>query len=144
MSVCQYLRIRLITGPIWFSPFTMNLDSTSTTTREKGSPLQMSLKQFLRIQGSSRQKYSKFCYRNVHDETVGEAVEHENGITVLGFKFQVKTRMTTSIKRSPENGIRTSFLRFNFKKKNNEGRFFKWLFLLKVLGYHPPNFFLNL
>ena len=28
--------------------------------------------------------------RNIHDQTVAEAVEHENGLTVLGFKFQVK------------------------------------------------------
>lgn len=27
-------------------------------------------------------------HRNVHDETVSEALEHENGLTVLGFKFQ--------------------------------------------------------
>jgi len=28
-------------------------------------------------------------HRNIHDETVSEALEHENGLTVLGFKFQV-------------------------------------------------------
>ena len=27
-------------------------------------------------------------HRNIHDETVSEALEHENGLTVLGFKFQ--------------------------------------------------------
>ena len=28
-------------------------------------------------------------HRNIHDEEVSEALEHENGLTVLGFKFQV-------------------------------------------------------
>ena len=28
-------------------------------------------------------------HRNIHDEEVAEALEHENGLTVLGFKFQV-------------------------------------------------------
>ena len=28
-------------------------------------------------------------HRNIHDEEVTEALEHENGLTVLGFKFQV-------------------------------------------------------
>ena len=28
-------------------------------------------------------------HRNIHDEKVSEALEHENGLTVLGFKFQV-------------------------------------------------------
>ena len=28
-------------------------------------------------------------HRNIHDETVDEALEHENGLTVLAFKFQV-------------------------------------------------------
>ena len=28
-------------------------------------------------------------HRNIHDETVSEALEHENGLTVLGFKFQL-------------------------------------------------------
>ena len=28
-------------------------------------------------------------HRNIHDETVPEALEHENGLTVLGFKFQL-------------------------------------------------------
>ena len=27
-------------------------------------------------------------HKNIHDETLGEALEHENGLTVLGFKFQ--------------------------------------------------------
>ena len=28
-------------------------------------------------------------HRNIHDEEVSEALEHENGLTVLEFKFQV-------------------------------------------------------
>ena len=28
-------------------------------------------------------------HRNIHDETVAEALEHENGLTVLGLKFQL-------------------------------------------------------
>ena len=28
-------------------------------------------------------------HRNIHDEEVSEALEHENGLTVLGFKYQV-------------------------------------------------------
>ena len=28
-------------------------------------------------------------HRNIHDETVEDALEHENGLTVLGFKFQL-------------------------------------------------------
>ena len=28
-------------------------------------------------------------HRNIHDEEVSEALEHENGLTVLGFKFQI-------------------------------------------------------
>ena len=28
-------------------------------------------------------------HRNIHDDTVEEALEHENGLTVLGFKFKV-------------------------------------------------------
>ena len=28
-------------------------------------------------------------HRNIHDDTVEEALEHENGITVLGFKFKI-------------------------------------------------------
>ena len=28
-------------------------------------------------------------HRNIHDEEVSEALEHENGLTVLGFKFEV-------------------------------------------------------
>jgi len=28
-------------------------------------------------------------HRNIHDETVEEALDHENGLTVLGFKFKV-------------------------------------------------------
>ena len=28
-------------------------------------------------------------HRNIHDETVNEALEHENGLTVMGFKFQL-------------------------------------------------------
>eukprot|EP00092_Neocalanus_flemingeri_P011527 GFUD01012422.1.p1 GENE.GFUD01012422.1~~GFUD01012422.1.p1 ORF type:complete len:383 (+),score=108.08 GFUD01012422.1:63-1151(+) len=35
-------------------------------------------------------------HRNIHDEETSEALEHENGLTVLGFKFQVvkKTKST--------------------------------------------------
>ena len=43
-----------------------------------------------------RQVYTKrypmelhMVHRNIHDEEVSEALEHENGLTVLGFKFQV-------------------------------------------------------
>ena len=28
-------------------------------------------------------------HRNIHDEAVSEALEHENGLTVLGFKFEL-------------------------------------------------------
>ena len=28
-------------------------------------------------------------HRNIHDETLEEALRHENGLTVLGFKFEV-------------------------------------------------------
>ena len=28
-------------------------------------------------------------HRNLHDEEIGEALEHQNGLTVLGFKFKV-------------------------------------------------------
>ena len=28
-------------------------------------------------------------HRNINDETVEDALEHENGLTVLGFKFQL-------------------------------------------------------
>ena len=28
-------------------------------------------------------------HRNIHDETLDEALNHENGITVLGFKFDL-------------------------------------------------------
>jgi len=28
-------------------------------------------------------------HRNIHDDTVAEAMEHENGMTVLGFKFKI-------------------------------------------------------
>ena len=28
-------------------------------------------------------------HRNIHDGTVKDALEHENGLTVLGFKFQL-------------------------------------------------------
>ena len=28
-------------------------------------------------------------HRNIHDKTVTEALEHENGLTVLGFLFQI-------------------------------------------------------
>lgn len=39
-------------------------------------------------------------HRNIHDETLEEALRHENGLTVLGFKFEVDrvnilTRMIT-------------------------------------------------
>jgi len=42
-----------------------------------------------KIDGKSYPLELHMVHRNVHDETVAEAVEHENGITVLGFKFQV-------------------------------------------------------
>ena len=28
-------------------------------------------------------------HRNIHDDTVQEALTHENGMTVLGFKFKI-------------------------------------------------------
>jgi len=42
-----------------------------------------------RIDGQSYPLELHMVHRNIHDETVAEAVEHENGLTVLGFKFQV-------------------------------------------------------
>jgi len=42
-----------------------------------------------RIDGKSYPLELHMVHRNVHDETVEEALQHENGITVLGFKFQV-------------------------------------------------------
>eukprot|EP00088_Acartia_fossae_P070033 TRINITY_DN9276_c0_g1_i1.p1 TRINITY_DN9276_c0_g1~~TRINITY_DN9276_c0_g1_i1.p1 ORF type:complete len:375 (+),score=66.16 TRINITY_DN9276_c0_g1_i1:43-1167(+) len=42
-----------------------------------------------KIDGKSYPLELHMVHRNVHDETVAEAVEHENGITVLGFKFQM-------------------------------------------------------
>ena len=35
-------------------------------------------------------------HRNIHDETVSEAVKHENGLTVLGFKFQLVKESETA------------------------------------------------
>ena len=37
-------------------------------------------------------------HRNIHDEAVSEALEHENGLTVLGFKFQVVKKVRSSHK----------------------------------------------
>ena len=28
-------------------------------------------------------------HRNIHDDTVKEALTHQNGLTVLGFKFKI-------------------------------------------------------
>jgi len=42
-----------------------------------------------KIDGKSYPLELHMVHRNIHDETVAEAVEHENGITVLGFKFQM-------------------------------------------------------
>jgi len=35
-------------------------------------------------------------HRNIHDETVSEAFKHENGLTVLGFKFQLVKESETA------------------------------------------------
>ena len=37
-------------------------------------------------------------HRNIHDEEVSEAIEHENGLTVLGFKFQIVKKSKRSNK----------------------------------------------
>ena len=36
-------------------------------------------------------------HRNIHDETVDEALEHENGLTVLAFKFQVGVYLSEEV-----------------------------------------------
>ena len=41
------------------------------------------------IDGQSYPAELHMVHRNIHDEEVSEALEHENGLTVLGFKFQV-------------------------------------------------------
>ena len=41
------------------------------------------------IDGRSYPAELHMVHRNIHDEEVSEALEHENGLTVLGFKFQV-------------------------------------------------------
>ena len=41
------------------------------------------------IDGNSYPAELHMVHRNIHDEEVSEALEHENGLTVLGFKFQV-------------------------------------------------------
>ena len=44
------------------------------------------------IDGNSYPAELHMVHRNIHDEEVSEALEHENGLTVLGFKFQVVKR----------------------------------------------------
>jgi len=41
-------------------------------------------------------------HRNIHDETVKEALEHENGLTVLGFKFALVKKRT---QQYPNSGL---------------------------------------
>jgi len=41
------------------------------------------------IDGKSYPAELHMVHRNIHDEEVSEALEHENGLTVLGFKFQI-------------------------------------------------------
>ena len=41
------------------------------------------------IDGKSYPAELHMVHRNIHDEKVPKALEHENGLTVLGFKFQV-------------------------------------------------------
>ena len=35
-------------------------------------------------------------HKNIHDDTLEEALEHENGLTVLGIKFQVHKQAMAS------------------------------------------------
>jgi len=50
-----------------------------------------------KIDGKSYPLELHMVHRNIHDETVDEAVEHENGITVLGFKFEMVDDNTATI-----------------------------------------------
>ena len=60
-------------------------------------------------------------HRNIHDDTVQEALTHENGMTVLGFKFKIvddenvdivfNSLSSTWSKNDPDNEIQSEIIK---------------------------------
>ena len=82
-------------------------------------------------------------HRNIHDDTVQEALTHENGMTVLGFKFKIvddenvnivlNSLTSTWSKSNPDNEIQ-------FKRIERFRLIYKILFSAPTeRGYEAPN-----
>jgi len=79
-------------------------------------------------------------HRNIMDDTVGEALQHSNGIAVLGFKFKVVEGNHSSVNSGLENlaSIAQNFLveahsKFDKKKKKE----MKWKGDINVVNFFP-------